>query len=89
MPRVELAKAFRRHVDGPPEDVAGATVGEALEAYFALHDGVRAYVLDDQGAVRKHVTVFLNDQQIADRRGLTDATGTDDEIHVFQALSGG
>ncbi len=89
MPRVELAKAFRRHIDGPPEDVPGATVGEALAAYFERHAGVRTYVLDDQGAVRKHVTVFVNDQQIADRTGLSDVVGPHDELHVFQALSGG
>jgi hypothetical protein len=89
MARVEFAKAFQRHVDGPADDVPGATVGEVLGAYFERHPGVRGYVLDDQDAVRKHVTVFLNDEQIADRRGLSDVTGPDDKIHVFQALSGG
>lgn len=69
--------------------MAGSTVREALEAYFAEHAGVRHYVLDDQGAVRKHVTVFLAGHQIRDRVRLTDPVGADDEIHVMQALSGG
>jgi hypothetical protein len=86
---VVFAKAFRRHVDCPPAAVQGATLRESLDAYFDLHPAARGYVLDDLGAVRKHVAVFLNDDLIADRVELTDHVGDGDRIHVFQALSGG
>ncbi len=89
MVRVVFAKAFRRHVDCPDADAAGATVGEALADYFGRHPGVRGYVLDDGGAVRKHVAVFVNDDLINDRARLADPVGDGDRIHVFQALSGG
>ena len=46
-------------------------------------------MLDDAGAVRKHVAVFCNDDLIGDRNELTDAVADGDRIHVFQALSGG
>jgi hypothetical protein len=86
---VSFTQALARHVDCPSAGVVGSTVREALDAYFAEHAGVRHYVLDDQGAVRKHVTVFLAGHQIRDRVRLTDPVGVDDEIHVMQALSGG
>jgi sulfur carrier protein ThiS len=86
---VVFAKAFRRHVDCPLESVVGATLGEALDAYFELHPPARGYVLDDAGAVRKHVAVFCNDDLISDRNELTDAVADGDRIHLFQALSGG
>jgi hypothetical protein len=86
---VSFTRALARHVDCPSANVAGSTVREALDAYFAEHAGVRHYVLDDQGAVRNHVTVFLAGHQIRDRVRLTDPVGADDEIHVMQALSGG
>lgn len=89
MIEVVFAKAFERHVDCPPAEVAGVTVAGALDAYFELHPVVRGYVLDDVGAVRKHVAVFCNDDLISDRTHLTDAVGDGDRIHVFQALSGG
>lgn len=50
---------------------------------------VRGYVLDDQGAVRRHVAIFLNGELIRDRAGLSDAVSGNDEIFVAQALSGG
>ena len=89
MARVVFAKAFRRHVDCPDATVDGATVREVLDSYFHARPTVRGYVVDDAGAVRKHVAVFVNDDLITDRATLADAVGNDDRIHVFQALSGG
>jgi sulfur carrier protein ThiS len=89
MVEVIFAKAFRRHVECPGAAVGGATVGEALDEYFALHPSVRGYVVDESGALRKHVAVFCNDDQVTDRQSLSDPVGDRDRIHVFQALSGG
>jgi hypothetical protein len=69
--------------------VAGATVMEALEAYFARHPRVRAYIVDEQGALRRHVVVFVDGEQARDRKKLTDPLGDGAEIYVMQALSGG
>jgi sulfur carrier protein ThiS len=46
-------------------------------------------VLDDQGALRRHVAVYVNGQPVHDRVRLTDSVRPHDEIYVFQALSGG
>lgn len=89
MTRVAFTANLRRHVECPPADVTGATVGEVLRAYFALHPAVASYVVDDQGALRRHVAVFIGREQVVDRERLTDPVGADDEIHVMQALSGG
>ncbi len=86
---VTFTRALARHVECPTTAVEGDTVRSVLDGYFARHPGVRHYVLDDQGAVRRHVTVFLAGRQIRDRASLSDPVGADDEIHVMQALSGG
>jgi hypothetical protein len=89
MVAVRFAKSFQRHVDCPPADVAGRTVLEVLDAYFATHPGVAGYVLDDRGAVRKHVAVFVGSGQLGDREHLADEVEPNEQIYVFQALSGG
>jgi molybdopterin synthase sulfur carrier subunit len=78
-----------RHVAAPTARVEGATVREALEAYFEINPQVRGYVIDEQGALRKHVVIFLNQEGIRDRTTLSDPVGADDDIFVIQALSGG
>jgi hypothetical protein len=54
-----------------------------------MHPGVRGYVLDELGALRRHINVFVNSTQCDDRVRLTDPIGPTDSVHVFQALSGG
>jgi len=89
VPRIQVAKAFRRHVECPDLDVGGSTVRDALDLYFDAHPAVRSYVLDEQGALRKHVVIFVGDEQIIDRSGLGDNLGDDTVVYIFQALSGG
>lgn len=84
-----FTKNLQRHVACPPGRYNGATVAEVLAAYFAEHPAVRPYVLDEQGAVRRHVAVFAGGRTIADRAGQADPVGNEDEIYVMQALSGG
>ena len=50
---------------------------------------LRSYVVDDQGGLRRHVAVFIDERALCDRRHLSDAVGADSRIYVVQALSGG
>ena len=89
MPRVAFTPALERFLKIPPAAVEGETVAAALAAVFAAHPGLRGYILDDQGALRRHVAVYVNGAPARDRARLSDPVGTGDEIFVFQALSGG
>jgi molybdopterin converting factor small subunit len=89
MPRVVFTANLQRHVRAPEITVEGSTVQTVLEAVFVGNPTLRGYVLDDQGALRKHMSVFVDGQQIRDRRTLTDPVGPDAEVYVLQALSGG
>ncbi|MBI1369060.1 MAG: MoaD/ThiS family protein [Planctomycetes bacterium] len=89
MPLVRLTANLRRH-GAPPECRApGQTVAAALESLFQQHPTLRTYILDDQGAVRQHMAIFLNGQRISDRLTQCDPCGDDDEIDILQSLSGG
>ena len=89
MPRVTLAPSLMHVCPARGGVVAGETVREALQNTFAANPSLRGYVLDDQGAVRKHVTIFLDGEPLADRSAQSDAVRADTEIFLLQALSGG
>lgn len=89
MATVVFTPALRRFLRVPEARVDGATVGDALEEAFGANHGLRGYVLDDQGALRRHVAIYVNGDPVRDRTGLSDPVASDDEIHVFQALTGG
>jgi molybdopterin converting factor small subunit len=89
MTTLSFTPNLRRHVETPGALADGATVRQVLERYFEANPVIRGYVLDDQGALRKHVAIFVNQELIRDRSGLSDPVRDGDDIFVVQALSGG
>lgn len=57
-----------------------------LESKFP---GLSDYIVDEHGRLRKHVNIFIGNNLIRDREGLSDSVNSEDEIYVMQALSGG
>ena len=89
MPRVRFTANIQRQIACPESEPPGRTVREVLDAVWMRNPKARGYVLDDQGVVRKHVTIFVDGVPIRDREKLSDAVAADGEIDVMQALSGG
>ena len=89
MAKVIFTPNIQRHVVCPDTEVAGRTVREVLENVFAQNPQARAYVLDDQSGLRKHMTIFVDGQMIRDRARLADGVSDSSTVYVFQALSGG
>lgn len=89
MPKVTFTCALQRFLPVPSAQVEGATIAEALAGVFAENPLLRGYVLDDQGALRRHVVVYVKGGAAVGRVKLGDPVAASDEVFVFQALSGG
>jgi sulfur carrier protein ThiS len=89
MPQVVFTPTLQRHLTCPPSEVPGSTVREVLERVFGNEPRARGYVLDEQGALRKHVVVFVDGEAVQDRSGLSDGVRAESQVYVMQALSGG
>ncbi|HXD52546.1 MAG TPA: MoaD/ThiS family protein [Burkholderiales bacterium] len=97
MAKVVLASALSRWLPEsagkPSEDVAlvvpGARLDEVLSGVFERFPNLRGYVLDEHGAVRHHVAVFVDGTAIADKRNPTQMLSDRSEVYIMQALSGG
>ena len=89
MASVVFTQNLKRHVDCPDVEAPGATVREVLDRVFADHPRLRGYVVDERGALRKHMSIFIDGRQIDDRLQLSDAVLPRSEVYVMQALSGG
>ncbi len=86
---VTFTENIQRHIACPSEAVTGSTIGEVLKKVFERNERARSYVLDDRGALRKHMVVFVNGLPIRDRASLTDPVPERADVYVMQALSGG
>jgi molybdopterin converting factor small subunit len=89
MVRVSFTANLSRHLAAPACEAAAGPLRAVLDQVLAGRAGLRSYVLDDQEALRKHVSIFIDGVQIADRRTLSDPVPDGAEVWVMQALSGG
>ena len=89
MPLVRFTPSLQRFVSCPDVRVDGQTVRDALGNVFITAPTLRSYLVDEQGALRKHVTVFVDGVPVRDRTRLSDALQPDSDVDVMQALSGG
>ncbi|MHC4952349.1 MAG: MoaD/ThiS family protein [Planctomycetota bacterium] len=90
MAKVVLTTNLRKYTGGVTEtEAAGETVRDLLVDLDARLPGLRAYVVNDHGALRRHVNIFVNGELVADRASLSDALGPECTVHILQALSGG
>ena len=86
MVQVHFTPHLSAWVPPGPHAVAAGHLAEALQAVFARYPAARSYVLDEQGRLRKHVSVFVDGQRCASLDAKLDAAAA---VHVLQALSGG
>lgn len=69
--------------------VPAGSVAEVLNAVNELAPGFTDYVLDEHGALRRHVNLSINDSIVVDRKTLSDHVQENGTVYIFQALSGG
>ncbi len=69
--------------------VPSGSVAEILRAINEIAPGFTDYVLDERGALRRHVNVCINDTIVIDRKTLLDRVPEEGVVYIFQALSGG
>ena len=68
-----------KHINAP-------NVRELVEAADKDFPGLKGYILDDQGNIRKHVNIFVDGTVTEDVNvAISDTT----EVYIIQALSGG
>jgi len=69
--------------------VDAPTVADLVRALDRDHPGLAAYLVDDRGALRQHVNIFVGDHRVRDRDALSDPLDPDSKVFIIQALSGG
>jgi molybdopterin synthase sulfur carrier subunit len=89
---IELPGALQLYARGSSTVTVGercSTVRDALRALAAEHPGVLDRVMDEQGQVRPHVNVFVDERSIRFAKGLDTPVETGSTIVIVPAVSGG
>jgi molybdopterin synthase sulfur carrier subunit len=91
--RVRLPGALRDLAGAGPVvavDVPGdATLADVLDALGRQLPAVERRIRDEQGALRRHVNIFVGATNARDLKLLATPVPADTEVHVLPSVSGG
>jgi len=89
---VRIPTILRTYTGGESEvtvDPAEDTLASVLDALEATAPGIRARVLDDAGALRRFVNVYVDDDDVRFTDGLATPTPAGAKISIIPAVAGG
>ena len=86
---IRIPTTLRPLTAGQPEvEVDAGTVGEAIAALDAGHPGFTSRILDESGALRRFVNVFVSDDDVRFLDGLDTAVPEGGTIAIVPAVAG-
>ncbi len=90
MPTVRIPTQLRKLTQGKEELTAsGATIAELLDNLETEYAGLKNSICDQTGAVKRHVNVYKNDEDIRSLHDLETPLSADDEVSIIPAIAGG
>lgn len=69
--------------------VEGSTLADVIEALEAVHPGFKDRLLDESGALRKFVNIFVADDDVRYLDGLATAVPAGETVSIIPAVAGG
>lgn len=90
MPTVEFTDVLRRFFpELQPMQTEEGSLYDIVARLDQHYPGLRNYVLDDQGNVRKHVAIAVNGAFVREKAARTILLDANANLLILQALSGG
>jgi sulfur-carrier protein len=87
---VRIPTILRTYTQGESEVQAeGTTLSEVLESLEGSYPGIRARILDDQGAIRRFVNVYVGNDDVRFLEALDTSTPDGAQVSVIPAVAGG
>ncbi len=86
---VRIPTILRTYTDGERAvEGSGGTVAELVENLESSHTGIRERLLED-GAIRRFVNVYVNDEDVRFTGGLDTELSDGDTVVILPAVAGG
>lgn len=87
---IRIPTPLRSYVDGQAEvTVAGATVGEALDALVERYPRLKRHLFADDGKLRNFVNAYVNENDIRHLEGVATPVADGDSVTLVPSIAGG
>jgi len=90
MATIIIPTPLRKFTDGAAEITIGAgNVQSAIHDIIDQYPGLGQHLLDDQGAIRSFIRIFVGDNDIQALDGAATSFSDQDTLSIIPAIAGG
>jgi molybdopterin synthase sulfur carrier subunit len=87
---VRIPTPLRRFTsDQSDVEMEGGTVADVLDDLESKHPGIKENLIDDSGAVRRFVNIYVNEEDIRFLDGPATPVKDGDQVTIVPAIAGG
>jgi sulfur-carrier protein len=87
---VRIPTPLRKYTQDQAEvSIEGSTVGEVIDNLEARHTGIKEKIVDDSGAIRRFVNIYVNDEDIRFLDGPGTLVKDGNQVTIVPAIAGG
>ena len=90
MPTLRVPSLMKFYLGGQTEiPIHGATVSAAIDDVLVRYPTLKAHLFDKNGLLRRHINLFVNENNINDLDGINTQLQVNDKITLIPSISGG
>jgi adenylyltransferase/sulfurtransferase len=90
MPVIRVSSVISYYTDRQTHfEVSGATALEAVQGAVEKFPALKFHVFDQEGNLRRHINLFVNDVHVKDLNGNDTAVAENDVVRILAAAAGG
>lgn len=87
---VRIPTILRTYTGGESQvDAEGETLSAVIDSLDGSYPGIKARVVDEQGALRRFVNIYVGNDDVRFSEGLDTATPDGTQVSVIPAVAGG
>ena len=87
--KVALTANLQKYFPRSKFEIEASSVKELLRKMDAERPHFSSYIVEDNGAIRKHVNLFIDGEVVRDKSHVDIPLKAGSQVHIMQALSGG
>ncbi len=90
MPTIRIPNVISYYTDKQTQfEVSGSTALEAVQSAVEKYPALKFHVFDNEGNLRRHIYLFVNDVSVKELNGHETAIGEHDVVRILAAAAGG
>ncbi len=88
--KVRIPTLLRTYTGGESQvSASGSTLAEVIDDLDGSYPGIKGRILDEQGAIRRFVNVYVGNDDVRFVDGLSTPTKDGEQVSVIPAVAGG